>query len=109
MRYVSCSAVLATAVRCMCAAVAWGSSAWVRSVWWDEFDLPIQGQYPIPIQGRFQIYHSRLKVTRDADGETVYDYYARVVNAIILELMVFMSFWGWVFDTLNWCIASTQH
>ena len=31
VRYVSCSAVLATAVRCMCAAVAWGSSAWVRS------------------------------------------------------------------------------
>ena len=26
-----CSAVLATAFRCMCAAVAWGSSAWVRS------------------------------------------------------------------------------
>ena len=31
VRYVSCSAVLATAVRCMCAAVAWGSSVWVRS------------------------------------------------------------------------------
>ena len=31
VEYVSCSAVLATAVRCMCAAVAWGSSAWVRS------------------------------------------------------------------------------
>ena len=29
--YVSCCAVLAMAVRCMCAAVAWGSSAWVRS------------------------------------------------------------------------------
>ena len=29
--YVSCSAVLVTAVRCMCAAVAWASSAWVRS------------------------------------------------------------------------------
>ena len=27
VRYVSCSAVLATAVRCICAAVAWGSSA----------------------------------------------------------------------------------
>ena len=56
------------------------------TLWWDEFQFPIQGRYPIPIQGRFQIYHPGRKVTCDEDGETVYDYYARLVNAIILEL-----------------------
>ena len=25
--------------------------------WWDEFQFLMQGQYPIPIQGRFQIYY----------------------------------------------------
>ena len=36
--------------------------------------------------GRFEIYHPGLNLTWDANSETVYDYYARVVNAIILEL-----------------------
>ena len=38
------------------------------------------------VQGQFQIYHPGLKVTWDGDSETVYDYHARVVKAIILEL-----------------------